>query len=103
VRRRNASAARATYLKWLQLLERLYGEGRFGHSWAAEITAVQAGELIIIEHGYEIDLPPNTGPFCLEPDGTITAVEPVYCDPDAPLRTVIGQRRPDGTMVNEER
>ena len=103
MRRRNASAARATYLEWLQLLERLYGEGRFGHSWAAEIAAIQAGEPIIVEHGYEIELPPNTGPFCLEPDGTITPVEPVYRDPNAPRRTVIGHRRPDGTLVNEER
>ncbi len=102
MRRRNAGTARATYLKWLQDLEALYGGDRFGHSWAAEITAVQAGEPIIVEHGYEIDLPPNTGPFCLEPDGTITPVEPVYRDPDAPLRTVIGHRRPDRTMVQRE-
>jgi len=27
----------------------------------------------------------------------------VYRDPDAPSRTVIGHRRPDRTMVNEER
>ena len=69
MRRRNAGTARATYLKWLQLLEGLYGRGRFGCSWAAEIAAIQAGKPVVVQHGYEIDLlPPFSGPFCLESD-----------------------------------
>ncbi len=104
MRRRNAGTARATYLKWLQDLEALYGGDRFGHSWAAEIAAGQAGAPVIVGNGYEIDLlPPYSGPFCLEPDGTITPVEPVYRDPDAALRTTVGYRRPDGSMVDEQR
>ncbi len=84
-------------------MERLYGGPKFGYPFAPQITALKAGKPLVVAHGYEIDLPPDSGPFCLEPGGTITPVEPVYRDPDAPSRTVIGHRRPDRTMVNEER
>ncbi len=60
----------------------------FGHPFAAQITALKAGKPVVVRNGYEIDLlPPYSGPFCLEPDGTIAAVEPVYRDLDAALRT----------------
>jgi len=88
----------------LERLEHLYGGPEFGCPFAAQITALKAGNPVVVRNGYEIDLlPPYSGPFCLEPDGTITPVEPVYRDPDVPLRTVIDHRRPDGTVVSEER
>jgi len=102
-RRGRGGGIRAEYLVELERLERLYGGPAFGYPFAAQIAALKAGKPVIVPHGYEIDLPPDSGPVCLEPDGTITPVEPVYRDPDAPLRTVIGHRRPDGKMVNEER
>jgi hypothetical protein len=61
--------------------------------------AVDAGDPVVVRHGYEIDLlPPYSGPWCVEPDGSLTAVEPVY-DPNAAMATVTGYRRPDGSMV----
>jgi len=102
-RRGRGGGIRAEYLVELERLEHLYGGPKFGYPFAAQITALKAGEPVIVPHGYEIDLPPDSGPFCLEPDGTITPVEPVYRDPDVPLPTVIDHRRPDGTVVSEER
>ena len=100
-RRGTGGGIRAEYLAELERLEHLYGGPAFGHPFAAQITALKVGNPVIVRNGYEIDLlPPYSGPFCLEPDGTITAVEPVYRDPNAPLRTVIDHRRPDGTMVD---
>ncbi len=102
-RRGTGGGIRAEYVAELERLEHLYGGPAFGQPFAAQITALKAGKPVIVPHGYEIDLPPDSGPFCLEPDGTITPVEPVYRDPDAPMRTVIDHRRPDGTVVSEER
>ncbi len=103
-RRGRGGGIRAEYLAELERLEHLYGGPEFGHPFAAQITALKAGSPVVVRNGYEIDLlPPYSGPLCLEPDGTITPVEPVYRDPDAPLRTVIDHRRPDGTVVSEER
>ncbi len=102
-RRGTGGGIRAEYVAELERLERLYGGPEFGQPFAAQIAALKAGKPVIVPHGYEIDLPPDSGPVCLEPDGTITPVEPVYRDPDAPLRTVIDHRRPDGTVVSEER
>jgi len=102
-RRGRGGGIRAEYLAELERLEHLYGGPKFGQPFAAQIAALKAGKPVIVPHGYEIDLPPDSGPVCLEPDGTITPVEPVYRDPDAPLRTVIDHRRPDGTVVSEER
>lgn len=44
--------------------------------WAArELAKLAAGEPVIVQHGWEIDLePPHSGPFCLEPDGTIRLI-----------------------------
>jgi len=76
----------------------------FGDPFGPQLALVKAGAPVIVGNGYEIDLlPPYSGPFCLEPDGTITPVEPVYRDPDAALRTTVGYRRPDGSMVDEQR
>ncbi len=103
-RRGRGGSIRAEYLVEMERLEHLYGGPKFGHPFAAQITALKAGKPVIVGNGYEIDLlPPYSGPFCLESDGTITAVEPVYRDPNAPLRTVIGHRRPDGSLVDEQR
>jgi len=98
-RRGKGGGIRAEYLAELERLEHLYGGPKFGHPFAAQITALKAGEPVIVPHGYEIDLPPDSGPFCLEPDGTITPVTDVL-DPNAAMPTVIGRRRPDGTMVD---
>jgi hypothetical protein len=43
-------------------------------------------------------MPPYSGPWCLEPDGSVVAVEPVY-DPNAAMTTVIGYRRLDGSPI----
>jgi len=99
-RRGRGGGIRAEYLAELERLEHLYGGPEFGHPFAAQITALKAGRPVIVQNGYEIDLlPPYSGPFCLEPDGTITAVEPVYRDPNAAIPTVVGHRRPDGSLV----
>lgn len=37
--------------------------------------------------------------YCLESDGRVTPVEPVYVDPDAKPRHVNDCRRPDGSLV----
>ncbi len=103
-RRGTGGGIRAEYLVELERLEHLYGGPAFGQPFAAQITALKAGKPVVVQNGYEIDLlPPYSGPFCLEPDGTITAVEPVYRDPGAALRTTVNYRRPDGTVVDEER
>ncbi len=102
-RRGTGGGIRAEYLAELERLEHLYGGPAFGHPFAAQITALKAGKPVVVRNGYEIDLlPPYSGPFCLEPDGTITPVTDVL-DPNAAMPTVIGHRRPDRTMVNEER
>jgi len=99
-RRGRGGGIRAEYLVELERLEHLYGGPEFGYPFAAQIAALKAGKPVVVGNGYEIDfLPPYSGPFCLEADGTITAVEPVYRDPDAAVRTTVGYRRPDGTMV----
>jgi len=60
----------------------------------------KVGNPVVVRNGYEFDLlPPYSGPLCLEPDGTIAAVEPVYRDPNAAMPTVVGHRRPDGSLV----
>lgn len=67
----------------------------------ARLEALEAGRPVVVQHGYEIDLlPPFSGPFVLEPDGTLSPCEPVYADPSAPVRTVTGYRRPDGSPVD---
>ncbi len=101
MRRRGAGGdIRAKYLAELERLENHYGGPTLGEPFAAQIIALKAGKPVIVGNGYEIDLlPPYSGPFCLEPDGTVTAVEPVYHDPNAPRHTVVGYRRPDGTVV----
>ncbi len=101
-RRGRGGGVRARYLTELEHLAKMCG-AEFGDPFGPQLALVKAGAPVLVPHGYEIDLPPDSGPFCLEPDGTITAVEPVYRDPDAPLRTVIGHRRPDGTLVDEQR
>ncbi len=82
-------------------MEHLYGGPMFGQPFAAQIAALKAaGKPVIVGNGYEIDLLPlYSGPFCLEPDGTIAAVEPVYRDPNAAIPTVVGYRRRDGSLV----
>jgi len=98
-RRGRGGGIRAEYLAELERMEHLYGGPAFGYPFAAQIAALKAGKPVIVPHGYEIDLPPDSGPVCLEPDGTITPVEPVYRDPDAAMPTVVGHRRPDGSLV----
>ncbi len=63
--------------------------------------AIEAGLPVIVQHGYEIDmLPPMSGPFVVEPDGSVALVEPVCVDtPGSEFPTVLGYRRPDGSMV----
>ena len=100
-RRRKGGGVRARYLTELERMERLYGGPKFGYPFAAQITALKAGEPVIVTHGYEIDLPPDSGPFCLEPDGAITPVTDVL-DPIAAMPTVIGHRRPDGSLVRSK-
>jgi len=99
-RRGRGGGIRAEYLVELERLEHLYGGPAFGYPFAAQIAALKAGKPVIVRNGYEIDLlPPYSGPFCLEPDGTIAAVEPVYRDPNAAIPTVVGYRRRDGSLV----
>ncbi len=99
-RRGRGGGIRAEYLAELERLEHLYGGPEFGHPFAAQITALKAGKPVIVRNGYEVDLlPPYSGPFCLEADGTVTAVVPIYQDPTAAVRTAVGYRRPDGSVV----
>jgi len=98
-RRGRGGGIRAEYLAELERLEHLYGGPAFGYPFAAQITALKAGKPVIVQNGYEIDLlPPYSGPFCLEPDGAITAVTGVL-DPNAAMPTVVGYHRPDGSLV----
>ncbi len=98
-RRGRGGGIRAEYLAELERLEHLYGGPEFGHPFAAQITALKAGSPVVVRNGYEIDLlPPYSGPLCLESDGTITPVTDVL-DPNATMPTVVGHRRPDGSLV----
>ena len=91
---------RERYAAGVRYLEGLHadlddGENRF----TAELARIEAGESVIVQHGWQIDLAPDSGPFCLEPDGKVRPVEAVYVDPDAEIGTVSHYRRPDGTVV----
>lgn len=71
-------------------------DGAVGRMLLGRAGALAAGLPVIVRHGWEIDLEPDAGPFVLEPDGTLVDVVPVYAEPAARPRTVIGYRRPDG-------
>lgn len=61
--------------------------------------ALAAGRAVIVRHGWEVDLPPDSGPFVLESDGTVGEVVPVHADESAPVLTCVGYRRADGSLV----
>ncbi len=63
-----------------------------------QVTALETG-LPVVVHGYQVDLPTEPGPLVLEPDGRVEPLTPVYRDPAASPRTVVGYRRADGTLV----
>jgi hypothetical protein len=87
----------------IRYLVETYGCFSFPVPWTAELARLEAGEPVIVSHGYQIDLDTQSGPYCLEADGTVTEVESVYADSDAKTLTVTGYRRPDGSMVSSAR
>lgn len=64
------------------------------------LAALRAHRPVIVHHGWEIGLPHDSGPFLLEPDGQVVAVD-VVTDPDRPLWAV-NYRRADGSLVFED-
>lgn len=102
-RRRQVRAdRRESYRAVIQGHEDRYGE-HLDHPWRPELDRLDAG-LPVIVSAYLVDHPGfgegNFEQVCLEPDGSVTPIEPVYADPDAFPRTVVGYRRPDGSLVS---
>lgn len=95
VRERLEAADRAFAAKYAPLLD----EPEVYRSLIRRAEALAAGRPVIVRHGWEIDLPPSSGPFVVEADGTVAAVEPVYADVTAPVLTCVGYRRVDGSLV----
>jgi hypothetical protein len=83
--RHKSGGVRARYLTKLERIERLYDGPKFGHPFAAQITALKAGKPVIVPHGYKIDLPPGLGTVLPRTRRTITAVEPVLPRPGRPF------------------
>jgi hypothetical protein len=72
----------------------------YGLLWPRGLLArLEAGEPVIVHHGYMLDLPPDAGPFVVEPDGQVVEVTAVYADPDARPQTVVDYQRADGSTV----
>lgn len=65
----------------------------------ARAEALAAGRAVIVQHGWEIGLPPDSGPFVLESDGTVGDVVPVHEDESARVLRCVGYRRVDGSLV----
>lgn len=66
---------------------------------ADRLDDLRAHRPVVVQHGWEIGLPPTSGPFLLEADGSVVAVD-VVTAPHDPLRAV-NYRRADGTVVFE--
>jgi hypothetical protein len=62
------------------------------------MARLEAGEPVVVQ-GWQVGMAQDSGSYVLEGDGRVVAVEPVYVDPDAPVRTVVNYRRPDGSLV----
>jgi hypothetical protein len=71
------------------------GPGVFGDV----LAAVDRGDPVVVQHGFQIGRGRDQGPFALEPDGQVVPVQPVWADPDAVIRGVVDYRRPDGSLV----
>lgn len=74
------------------------GDDRRADQCRADLAALAAGEPVVVGHAWQAG-GRGDGTVCLEPDGTVTALEPVYANPEATPRTAIGYLRPDGTAV----
>lgn len=76
----------------------LYGHILGGEAWQAQVDDLDAGRPIVVR-GWEINASPRYSNYCVESDGTVTPVEAVFVDTDAPVRSVVNYRRPDGSLV----
>ena len=99
-RRAASFEVRERYAAGVRYLEGLRADLDGGpNQFTAELARIRAGEPVIVQHGWEIGLAPDSGPFCLERDGRVTPVEAVHVDPAAVVGTVSHYVRPDGTTV----
>jgi hypothetical protein len=69
-----------------------------GGAALARLARLEAGEPVVVA-GWKVGMAQDSEPYALEGDGRVVPVEPVYADPDAPMRTVANYRRPDGSVV----
>jgi hypothetical protein len=79
---------------------------RFGHlgpecPWPARLVQLEAGRPVIVA-GWQVGRAQDSGFYCLEADGSLVPVAPVYVDPDADPKTVANYRRPDGSLVRAD-
>lgn len=91
------SELRAQYTEHVRGLAAILGPIP-GNAFAEELARLEAGRPVVVR-GWAIGVRPYEGDYCLEADGSVTPVQPVYVDPDAPIPTVRHYRRPDGAMV----
>ena len=74
-RRGGVSGRREAYADLLEVMAGYQFSIDGVHAFAEELARVRAGERVRVMHGYEIDLmPPYSGPYWLEPDGTVTLI-----------------------------
>jgi hypothetical protein len=91
--------ARENYAELLHRLDHLLlSEASNVPPYRGTLRQLEAGEPVVAQ-GWEFGYGNDWSPYCLESDGRVTPVEPVYVDPDARPLHVKDYRRPDGSRV----
>jgi len=98
-RRIVSTEARAAFREHHQRLADHFTDSALSSVFAATVARLDAGEPIVIRgwqlgQGYGLDY----SDYCLEADGRVTPVEPVFAK-TAKVRTVANYVRPDGSLV----
>jgi hypothetical protein len=91
-------AARKNYADHLHVLDHLFEGTEMEHPYRKELRQLEADEPVVVQ-GWQFGHGADWSHYCLEPDGRITPVEPLYVDPDARPLHVKDYRRPDGSLV----
>lgn len=95
--RASSSGVRERYTEVVREFAERYGRIE-GCSFPVVLAQLEAGAPVVVQ-GWQINTRPLYDDFCIEPDGTVTPVEAVFVDTDAPVRSVVNYRRPDGSLV----
>jgi hypothetical protein len=93
-------SARENYAKPLRVLDHLFEgtEMEHRHPYRRQLRQLEGGEPVVAQ-GWKFGYGNDWAHYCLEPDGRVTPVQPVYVDPDAKPLHIKDYRRADGSLV----